>query len=711
MLLWSLAWWAAVGHLISGWWSVRYGASTGNWIVQQLFLVTNATLMLAGCWTFTRGPRALVAALALAVPFLAWVALASRSSLSFLQVELPGALLLASAYGLTSYRFVVLGRQQKVPGSTIIAVLFAVAALHELDYPLLRQVEGFAPFGYALAASLAAGIALCLLVMILEQARAAAQAALSEREVLAQRLRESVQDLDQKVRERTAELEKATRTAEIASRAKSEFLARMSHEIRTPLNGIIGVVELMKHRDRDREDRELLGVVRRSAASLMSVIDNVLDFSKIEAEKLQLEAIAYSPEELCEEVAELLAESAYGKGLELVVHRAPGLPSRVIGDPTRLKQVLINLTSNAVKFTPKGRIVMRASYGTGRLRFEVEDTGIGLSMEARSRVFEAFAQADSSTTRRYGGTGLGLTISQRLVELMGGELGLDSEEGVGSTFWFEVEASLAASDNPSFELDLGSKRALVCVGDAVLREALQADLESWGAACEATASLQQAADSFSGEVFDLVLCEEASSSSWIGDATDGPVSEVVIRLLPFGARPGPTSASDPWLVKPITRSRLASVLGCSLAGIARSQEEPLATGAGSRFTGCRVLLVEDESVNAMVASQMLERLGAEVEMAGNGLESIACAEKERFDLILLDCEMPEMDGYTAVVEMRRNGRNRTTPVVALTAHASARDRRRCLEAGMDDFIAKPVTFAALERILGRWFRAARADRS
>ncbi|MEM7356507.1 MAG: response regulator, partial [Acidobacteriota bacterium] len=618
VVLWSCAWWAAVGHLMSGWWSVQHGGSTGNWAVQQVFLVTNATLMLAGCWAFTRGRRAFVPAVALATPFLVWVALAPRLSLSFTQVELPGALLLAAAYGLTSYRFWRLRQQEGTSGATIVAILFGLAAVHELDYPLLRQIEGFAPIGYAIAASLAAAIALFLLVMILEQARAAAETALGERETMAQRLHELVENLDREVMQRTEALATATLEAQGANRAKSEFLSRMSHEIRTPLNGIIGVIELIERKTLDDEGRELVDIVRRSAATLLDVVGKVLDFSKIEAGKVELEAIAFSPEELCRDVAELLAESARRQGLELTVDLPPSLPERLIGDPTRLRQILVNLTSNAVKFTEEGRVVLRAGYDAGKragndagkragndageragndageragndagvLRLAVEDTGIGLSEAARSRIFEAFAQADSSTTRRFGGTGLGLAIVQRLVEQMEGELGVDSEEGVGSTFWLEVAAAV--------------------------------------------------------------------------DVTEAP--------------------RDPLDRTPRTAPQAAVVRG----------------------SGRRILLAEDNRINAIVASRMLEQLGAEVVIAADGVEAVAAAAEGRFDLIFLDCEMPKMDGYAAAGEIRRDRLNRVTPLVALTAHASDRDRERCLAAGMDDFVAKPLTFPAIEQVLDRW---------
>ncbi len=598
VLLWSFAWWAAVGHLISGWWSVQHGGSTANWITQQLFLVTNAALMLAGCWTFTRGRRVLFTTLALAAPFLLWVALAPHLGLSFTQVELPGALLLASAYLLTSYRFLVLRREHGTHGAIFVAVLFALAAVPELDYPVLRQAPGFAPVGYALAASLAAAIALCLLVMILEQARASAQTALKDREALALRLHDLVDDLDRKVLDRTKDLEEATKEAQLANNAKSEFLARMSHEIRTPLNGVVGVVELLKKKQLDHEAEKLLGIARQSALSLLTIVNDVLDFSKIEAGKLELEAIAFSPRELCEEVAEVLAEAARGRGLELVVHLTSSLPHRLIGDPTRLRQILSNLASNAIKFTADGRVVLRASYSTGRLRCEVEDTGIGLSEEARSRVFEAFAQADSSMTRRYGGTGLGLAISQRLVDQMGGQLGLESQAGVGSTFWFEIEAEIDLEETPPAELDL------------------------------------------------------------------------------------------------------------ALAGTTAEDEELLDTAAGSSFPGSRILLIEDDAISALVSSGLLESFDTEVELASNGIEAVESARQRRYDLILLDCEMPEMDGYAAVAEIRRDGLNQTTPVVALTAHVSPRNRQRCLDAGMNDYLAKPVTATTVEQALARWLRPA-----
>ena len=699
VLVWSFAWWAAVGHLASGWWSVQHGGSTANWVVQQLFLVTNATLMLGGCWSFTRGRRAFLPALALASPFLTWVALAPQFSLSFTQIELPGALLLASAYSLTSYRFFVLHHQQGPRGAAIVAILFALAAIHELDYPVLRQVPGFAPVGYAIAASLAAAIALFLLVLILEQARVSAQTALQDREVLAARLSELVDDLDQKVLERTRELEEATREAQVANSAKSDFLARMSHEIRTPLNGIVGVVEMIVRRKLDSETRDLLAIARQSANSLLTIVNDVLDFSKIEAGKLELESIGFSPQELCEEVTEVTAESAYGKGLELIAHVAPSLPHRLLGDPTRLRQILVNLTSNAVKFTAQGRVVVRASYRSGKLRCDVEDTGVGLSGEAQSVIFEAFAQADSSMTRRFGGTGLGLAICQRLLEQMGGELRLESRAGVGSSFWFEIEAGLDPGTVPPEELDLGSRRALVSTEDTVLRETLSAYLESWGASCEIV-DPSQAPERLRLETFDLILCEGASDSAspFEGVRTEG----IILRLVPFSGRGSGTAAgADRTLVKPVTRSRLANALRTAFTG---TDEPTIASEAdpSSSFLGRRILLVEDDAVNALVSSSMLETFEATVVLASNGVLGVASAQKQVYDLIFLDCEMPEMDGYTAIAEIRRKGLNQKTPVVALTAHATARDRQRCLDAGMDDYIAKPVTFLAIEKILARW---------
>ena len=293
---------------------------------------------------------------------------------------------------------------------------------------------------------------------------------------------------------------------------------------------------------------------------------------------------------------------------------------------------------------------------------------------------------------------------------MDGELGLDSEAGVGSTFWFEVEAEVAGPESPRDGLDLMSKRALVCARDAVLREALQADLESWGAATESASSLRQASEILSGEAFDVVLCEESPEPAALGEASQGLDSDLVIRLVPFGFRvPEAASPRHRCVVKPITRSRLAAALRSGLADAPAAETEPTTPVAGSRFSGCRVLLVEDDSVNAIVASRMLELLGVEVELAGNGLEGVASAEERRYDLILLDCEMPEMDGYTAVAEIRRTRLNRETPVVALTAHASDRDRQRCLQAGMDDYIAKPVTLVAVKETLKRWLRAVGTD--
>jgi PAS domain S-box-containing protein len=511
-----------------------------------------------------------------------------------------------------------------------------------------------------------------------------------------------------------------------ASRAKGEFLANMSHEIRSPMNGVIGMTGLLLETRLSPEQREYAETVRSSADALLTIINDILDFSKIEAGKLQFETLDFDLRESVEGVARLLAERAQAKGIEMVAMIDSDVPARLRGDPGRVRQVLTNLAGNAVKFTEQGEVVIRVSKQSetathATLKFDVIDSGIGIPEQAQGRLFQPFSQADGSTTRRYGGTGLGLAISKQLVEMMGGRIGLTSAEGKGSTFSFTArfEKQHGAGSAPPHRRELEGLSLLVAAAHQATREMVGSECAHQAMNVREATSGAQALETLREEAARGAPCRVAVLDLGLGDMdglalareikSDPAIASTrLVMLTPLGFKGdlAREAGIEAIVTKPVKQAQLLDRLAELITG-----EEPSAgsKGAGAQpapardLSRARILVADDNLVNRKVALGQLRQLGYGAEAVASGPEVLEALEKRAYDLILLDCQMPEMDGYEVTAEIRRReGSGKHTPIVAVTAHAMEEARKKCLEAGMDDYLSKPVKVEALAAVLDRW---------
>lgn len=526
--------------------------------------------------------------------------------------------------------------------------------------------------------------------------------------------REAELALDQTVQDLITAREEAIE----ASRLKSEFLANMSHEIRTPMNGIFGMAELLQTTQLDEAQKEYVDALVSSAEGLLHIINDILDFSKIEAGRMNLEAINSNIAEICEGIGTTFARDAQLKNVEFIIDLTQFYDTVRIADPIRLRQILANLVSNAIKFTHKGEVILRAieQPDSDTVRFEVQDTGIGIEPEKFESIFQSFTQADGSTTRKYGGAGLGLAIVRRLVDLMGGTVGVNSEVGKGSTFWCEINLARVNEQilfpTPS---NLVGKKVLVVDDNETNRKVISARLQTWG--CHVVESEQplQGLAELRNEEYDLVVLDyqmpNVDGMDFVKMLRRDPniVQPVVIILSSLGESI-PKEEMERWFIsanlsKPIRHADLRVNLEYAIANRTPASdmvqpEQP----HSQKLVGMKVLLVEDSMINQQVALHLLQTAGCEVDLAENGLLAVELAQKNQYDAILMDLSMPILDGFEATIAIRNSeaGTNRHVPICALTAHALPRDRQRCFSVGMDAYLSKPVRFTDLVTTLEQW---------
>ncbi|MEJ7848139.1 MAG: PAS domain S-box protein [Pyrinomonadaceae bacterium] len=539
------------------------------------------------------------------------------------------------------------------------------------------------------------------------------------------------------------ELNNARDAALESVRLKSEFLANMSHEIRTPMNGVIGMAELLLATELTARQRDFTETIESSADALLKIIDDILDFSKIEAGQLRFENIDFDLRGAVESTIEILAERAQAKGLEIASLVQSDVPTLLCGDPGRLRQIITNLAGNAVKFTEKGEVTVSVSKVQEKddsvlLRFEITDTGIGISQREQNRLFQAFVQADGSTTRKYGGTGLGLTISKQLVEMMGGEIGIESEPGMGSTFWFTAHLAKLPDQTPTVapagDVSLEGVRVLIVDDNASNRKIFLHQAVSWGMIASEAASGAEALDQmraaaerdepFSIALLDLMMPEMDGFELARKIKAEPGIEQIRLVLLPsYGKRGEGQTALDhgisAYLQKPVRQTEL---YGCLITVLAENKAEKLKGQPETLITrhslrelsihqapvntarkNVRILIAEDNMVNREVAVSQLDALGYSADIVVNGKEAVEAVGKSGYEIVFMDCQMPVMDGFEATAKIRRfEGESRHCIIIAMTANALEGDREKCLAAGMDDYLSKPVRIDALRAMLERW---------
>ncbi len=556
-------------------------------------------------------------------------------------------------------------------------------------------------------------------------------------------LEKSAQELERA----SAEAAEARERAEGAARSKSEFLANMSHEIRTPMNGVLGMAGLLMDTGLTPVQREYVGTIKQSAESLLTILNDILDFSKMEAGKLSFEVLPFDLRSAAEDVVDLLAVQAHEKGLACTLRYAPGTPQYVVGDPGRIRQILTNLLSNAIKFTASGHVLVDVeelehdSRGS-LIRLAVRDTGIGIAPEGQALLFTHFTQADSSTTRRFGGTGLGLAISRNLTHLMGGDMGVESVVGEGSTFWATFRLPVQQDAPPVSTPDaLAGTRVLIVEHRAIYRDVLAEQLESWGLQVDTVATGTAALDRLAMACRSPSPFQIAFLSASLPDldarglartiGTDPRFGSPSLVVLAQSGRRGDAAMFHAagfaaYLSRPIRTSTLVDALleirlrrrtgrtGDLITRHSLAETPPDESGIPSSpaslvpaepvSPGARVLVVEDNIVNQRVAVRMFQKLGCHTDVAANGVEAVSMVRGFPYDLVVMDCQMPEMDGYeaTGLIRQQEEGEDSRIPIIAMTANAMTGDREKCLEAGMDDYVSKPIRLDDLRRLLDRW---------